>query len=47
VKHTGPRGRSEFGYYTDDGFRVVAELADPFALRDLQYLFEGIEERTT
>jgi hypothetical protein len=43
VKHTGPNGRSEFGYYTDDGFRVIAVLEDPDGLRNLRHLFEGTD----
>jgi hypothetical protein len=42
VRHVGPNGRSEFGYYTDDGFRVIAVLESPDALRDLRRLFEGL-----
>ncbi len=46
VRHTGPNGRCEFGYYTNDGFRVVAVLFEPNHLRDLGHLFEGIKGRT-
>lgn len=43
VRHTGPNGTCEFGYYTDDGFRVIATVKDPDRLRDLRHLFEGID----